>query len=59
MKDFLKGKKAYIAAICLAIVALIDLLAEGCYSVACLTAFAKTEVAAAAIAAVRAAISKT
>lgn len=58
MQEFLKGKKAYIVAICLAVIALIDLLAEGCYSITCITAFAKTEVAAAAIAAVRAAIAK-
>ena len=58
MKKFLMGKKTYIIAACLAIIALIDFLAEGCYSFVCISAFAKTEAAVAAIAAIRAAITK-
>ena len=56
--ESLRGRKSYITAILLALVALVEFLAKGDFSFTTIAAFFKTASVAAAIAAIRAGIAK-
>lgn len=56
--EWLKGKKSYIVAILLALVALIEFVAKGNFGIGAIVDLFKVEAIATAIATIRAAISK-
>lgn len=58
MIKWLAGKKSYIVAVLLALVALVEFMAKGDFSFAAIATLFKTEVVATAIATIRAAIAK-
>lgn len=58
MIEWLKGKKTYLVAILLALVALIEFLAKGDYSISAFIGLFKLEAIATAITTIRAAIAK-
>lgn len=59
LREALKGKKTYIIATLLAIVAFVEFVDKGCFSLDCWILFFKTEAIAGLVATIRAAITKT